>query len=679
MRLFILLAWLVIIPTIGRAADAPKLDPKAKLNYDTHILPILRDKCLGCHNQDKAKGGLDLSTYSGTMEGGSSGPVVKSGDSDGSRLWTLTAHKEEPAMPPKSPIIAKESIDLIATWIRQGALENSGSKAVAVKPKIDVSLKSVVRGKPEGPPPMPGAAIPKVPVVATTPKANAVVALAVNPWSPLVAIGGQKQVLLYNGDNGQMIGILPFKHGMPHVLKFSRNGSLLLVGGGIGGKSGKVVVFDIRSGEIIIEVGNENDAVLAADISADQQQIALAGPGKMIRIYSTKDGSLLREMKKHTDWVYTLEFSPDAVLLATADRSGGLVVWEAATGREFYNLRGHTAAITDVAWRDDSNWLASASEDGSIRLWEMENGNQVKTWPAHAGGVQSVRFAHDNRIASTGRDKFVRLWDANGNAKGGHGPIDDVGLRVGFTSDNTRVIVGDWTGTVKALNVENGKIMALMSSNVPDALADAKRLYIEKEAAVAAASATQAAAVANQAKIQAEAAPFQKAIADAMNAANTLNAALAVAKANADKMTAMMAAYQPKLQALEIKSAVLTEAANKLKAAADANKANTELQTFAAQSKQAADVSNAELAVVKKAVIDLTPQLAQATAAFTTAQQNVTNITNTLNAANAAAAPKLAALKAAMDAVNAANAAVAKISAEVNAARAEVEKLSPKK
>ena len=45
------------------------------------------------------------------------------------------------------------------------------------------------------------------------------------------------------------MGILPFPEGVPYVLKFSRNGSLLLAGGGRGAYQGKVVVFDVKTGE----------------------------------------------------------------------------------------------------------------------------------------------------------------------------------------------------------------------------------------------------------------------------------------------------------------------------------------------------------------------------------------------------------------------------------------------
>src|SRR6266851_174769 len=284
--------------TPGHAEDKPA----AKIAYQDQILPILRDKCLGCHNQDKKSGGLRLNTYSNLMAGGSSGEVIKPGEPDNSRLFLQVTHKREPFMPPKSEMLAKESLDTIREWIAGGALETARSKVAAVNaPKLDIALKSISKGKPDGPPPMPPDKLGLEPVVRTT-RANALTALAASPWAPLVAVGGQKQVLLYHSDTLDLLGILPFPEGVPHVLKFSRTGTLFLAGGGRGGKSGRVVVWSVKTGERVIEVGDESDLVLAADISPDQTQIALGGPSKMIRIYATRDGKLLHEVKKHTDW-----------------------------------------------------------------------------------------------------------------------------------------------------------------------------------------------------------------------------------------------------------------------------------------------------------------------------------------------------------------------------------------
>src|SRR5947208_11844361 len=153
---------------------------------------------------------------------------------------------------------------------------------------------------------MPTKPLPLDPVVKTA-RANAITGLASSPWAPLVAVGGQKQVLLYNSDTLELVGVLPFPEGVPHVVKFSRNGSLLLAGGGRGAKSGRVVVWSVKTGERIFEVGEEFDAVLAADINADQTQIALGGPSEAVRVYSTKDRKLLYELRKRTHRLYGLE------------------------------------------------------------------------------------------------------------------------------------------------------------------------------------------------------------------------------------------------------------------------------------------------------------------------------------------------------------------------------------
>jgi WD40 repeat protein len=168
-----------------------------------------------------------------------------------------------------------------------------------------------------------------------------------------------------------------------------------------------------------------------------------------VKIYSVADGSLLHEIKKHTDWIYSLEFSPDGALLATADRGGGMFVWEAETAREYQNLKGHTAAITSLSWRVDGNLLASASEDGTIKLWEMEAGAQVKNWAAHGGGAAAVSFTHDGRLVSAGRDRLVKIWDANGAQQRAFDALPDLALQSVFTHNGARVVGGDWSGEVR--------------------------------------------------------------------------------------------------------------------------------------------------------------------------------------------------------------------------------------
>ena len=97
----------------------------------------------------------------------------------------------------------------------------------------------------------------------------------------------------------------------------------------------------------------------------------------------------------------------------------------------------------------------------------MENGGQIKSWGAHGGGGLSVKFTHDNRLVSCGRDRWVKVWDQNGAQKRALGPLPDVAVRATFAHDGARVIAGDWTGQVPVWTTADGKSVGLLSANPP--------------------------------------------------------------------------------------------------------------------------------------------------------------------------------------------------------------------
>jgi hypothetical protein len=534
--------------SLGNAAD----EPKEKITYDQNVSAVFRSRCGSCHNPDKQKGGLNLDNFGAAMRGGSSGKVIEAGDADNSALYLQISHREEPKMPPNSPKIPDAEIDLIRKWIDGGALENSGSRAAAkAKPKFDFKLDPAALGKPAGTPAMPENVTTEPFVPEAMP--SAIVAMAASPWAPLVAVGGHKQVLLYRTTDFHLLGVLPFPEGAIYVLRFSRNGDLLLGGGGRGGQSGVAVAWDVKAGTRVFEVGKEYDVVLAADISPDHGLVALGGPSRVVRIYNTADGSLAFELRKHTEWITAVEFSPDGVLLASGDRNNGLLVWEAATGREFHDLRGHQAAITDVSWRLDSNIVASASEDGSVRLWELENGGNIKTFEAHSGVVASLRFVRDGRLLTTGRDRVARLWDQNGGKQREFEAFGDLALEAVISHDDSKVFAADWTGEIRVWAAKDGKRLANLAVN-PAPIA-ARIEVARKDLAAAQAEAD---------SLAAQLAPVQNSVAPAAAAAKQAQAKVAAAEAAAAKQTALVQQLEA---AQKAKRAAAGEARTTLQAA----------------------------------------------------------------------------------------------------------------
>ena len=268
------------------------------------------------------------------------------------------------------------------------------------------------------------------------------------------------------------MGSVAFPEGEPQILRFSKSGGVLLAAGGRPVQNGVAVLFDVVSGKRLAEIGNESDAIIAADISADEKSIAIGGSSRIVKIFSTKDGTLLHTLVKHTDWVTAIAFSPDGKLLATGDRTGLIHIWDATSGGVVFPLSEHKASVRSLAWRSDSKALASSGDDGLVVWWDVSKG-----WPsiskpdAHpatrpAGyygkipnGVLDVAFGPKGELVTCGRDQTVKVWATDGQlvktfsileeqSKTNTQGIKIFPTRVALTFDGTIVVAGDSAGRI---------------------------------------------------------------------------------------------------------------------------------------------------------------------------------------------------------------------------------------
>ncbi len=670
MRYLILLPLLLIVARVEAEEKAPP-----KITFDDHVKPIFQQKCVSCHNPDKKSADLDLTNYGNLMQGGASGAVIEPGDASASYLYKLVVHDEEPAMPPESPKIEDAMIETLRKWIEGGVLESSGSVAKeSKKKKFDLALAAPSTERPAEIP-MP-AKLSLQPLV-VTPSRTAIDALATSPWAPLAAVSSQKQVLLYNTQTLDLLGVLPFPEGTPRVLKFSRNGSLLLCGGGVAGASGRVVVWNIRTGERIIEIGDELDEVLAADISSDQKLVALGGPLKVVRIYATETGQLLHELRKHTDWITSLEFSPDSVLLASGDRNGGLQVWEGWTGREYLTLKGHTAGVPSVSWRSDSNILASCSEDSTIRLWEMENGGEVKNWGAHGGGALNVEFTREGRLFSCGRDRTPKAWDQNGAQQVAYEAFGDLALRATYCDETNRAISGDWTGEIRVWNATDGARLGQLVMNVPlleTRLADANQMMAARQAEIKPITDSFQAAQSTFQKVSGDLANAQKLSAETKQKADAAAVALVAAQAAMTQATTENDAAKKSAEVLVAVAPMLKDAADKANAAAAQLPGDETLKNAALTITTTSEAKAKEMEMAKTDEVAKLAAMQQATKVMAETQQQATDMATALANAQQAEAALLPLLKPAEDAFNVAKTAMDQSTAAVTEATASVAK-----
>ena len=459
----------IVLTTLLSLFGVRAIASENAVTFEDNVKPIFKARCFKCHGEDEHKSGLSLHTYSAVLKGGSGGEVVKPSRANTSTLFLAITHASDDIeyMPPKSDKIPDAEIEIVKQWIMGGLLEKVGGESKGTQRNL--SFTGSVGVKPKDPAMPQGLPDPKLP---DTKRPFAVTALASSPWAPLVAVAGHERVFLKNTATGEILGVLPFPEGTPFVLRFSRDGALLLAAGGKGGASGKAVLYDVKTGKRLADYGDETDVVLAADLSPDQSLIAIGGPSKTVKVFNTKDGKLLYKITKHTDWITSLEFSPNGAQLATADRNGGIHVWDAKSGGIAFSLSEHKDSIRDMAWRPDGAFLASASEDGQLIIWDMKDG-----WPANTlsdvhkpkpqgkvygkllAGVLALAWTSEGKLISAGRDGAVRLFDSHGNKVAAAESIARLPTKVAASYDGQIIMVGDALGTLKFLGVKKDKLV----------------------------------------------------------------------------------------------------------------------------------------------------------------------------------------------------------------------------
>lgn len=146
-------------------------------------------------------------------------------------------------------------------------------------------------------------------------------------------------------------------------------------------------------------------ALLAIEVSASGQYVAVAGSDQMARVYDAR-GTLLHTFEGHSAHIRTLAFNASESLLATGDDRGEIRVWSLA-GAAPQLMAGHKQTVTSLAFFD--NCLVS-SGDSTLRVWDLATGGELRTITCAESYRVVAAKAAAGMIAEAG-EQNVYLWD----------------------------------------------------------------------------------------------------------------------------------------------------------------------------------------------------------------------------------------------------------------------------
>ncbi|KAJ2993301.1 hypothetical protein NUW58_g1884 [Xylaria curta] len=176
-----------------------------------------------------------------------------------------------------------------------------------------------------------------------------------------------------------------------------------------------------------VEVYEKGRLLSKLDIS-DSQPTAIAAHGsfiaigtntKAVRLYKADGSSKLAQISEANNSVgqiSALAFSKDGSLLAAGNQNGKIYVYK-TDGLEIVTDRwsAHTGRVTSIAWNDAGTQAVSGALDTHIYVWSLAKpGSRVNVLNAHKDGVNGVAWVGENKIATTGGDAAVKIWNVSG-------------------------------------------------------------------------------------------------------------------------------------------------------------------------------------------------------------------------------------------------------------------------
>jgi WD40 repeat protein/mono/diheme cytochrome c family protein len=414
----------------------------AEPSYFREIRPVLQHNCQGCHQPNLKSSNLDLTTYEGIKAGGKRGPAI------GLIVQYLTG-EAKPQMPLGMTPLPADQIELVRSWVSAGAKDDTPEEA----------RETITAGAPT---------VYSLPPVVT--------ALAFSPDGKILAVSGNREILLHTLDGSAPPQRLPGLSERILSLAFSHDGSLLVASGGTPSRFGELQFWDLPAGKLRRSVMLTGDTVFGVSLSPDGARAAVGCTDNTVRILDTATGKELNKMGAHENWVLGTVFGVDGKRVVSVGRDGSAKLTDAASGgfQENVNLlRGQLAAvarrpardivviggedrvayiymmdrpknmkiaddttlirklerqngmIAALAWSPDGSRIAVAGAAPEVNVYNADTGTRVSACTGHSAGIYSVAFSPDGAtLATAGFDGTVRLYDpATGMLKKAFVPV----------------------------------------------------------------------------------------------------------------------------------------------------------------------------------------------------------------------------------------------------------------
>jgi len=183
----------------------------------------------------------------------------------------------------------------------------------------------------------------------------------------------------------------------------------------VGTKSGEVLLWDLKLGEVVKRLQSHDQAVTDVAFSNDGTAVFAASVDKTVVRWDTLSGAEMGTVKtgKHPVQRIAIGASGDDLLTASAT----LKLYDVASSESKKDLSGHSSNVSCLAYSSDSQFAVSGASDRNLFLWDLSADGPSK--PIHTLTMDSkpleVRFEklkgkHAYAVVAVSQNSVLSVW-----------------------------------------------------------------------------------------------------------------------------------------------------------------------------------------------------------------------------------------------------------------------------